>query len=118
MDRAYFDTLQKRAKQSRVYQKHQLTGLRIADLLGDFENKALYIRLAKKYNQEKLLSLARDIIDRKSVNNPAAYFMRMVQKSRLPELPSTSAHRLGTGRQRSILKKPKQMKIRFMSKRR
>lgn len=78
-ERTYFDILKERAKTSRVYQKFQLTGLLISQLLDDEKHKSLYIKLAKEGNQQRLLELARDISDRKNVKNKGAYFMRMLQ---------------------------------------
>lgn len=74
----YIKTLGERSKTSKVYQKHQLIGLELAGLLDDDSHKALYIKLAKKYSVEKLISLAKDISERKNIKNKGAYFMRML----------------------------------------
>lgn len=74
----YFKTLKERSKTSKVYQKHQLVGLEIADLLDDREHKALYIKLAKERNQQELLSLAKDIAEKKTVKKKGAYFMSVL----------------------------------------
>lgn len=72
----------KRKKESRVYEKHQLVGLEIAELLGDFPHKALYIKMAKKRDPEELLRLAKDVAGRERVRKRGAYFMRLVYGSR------------------------------------
>lgn len=74
----YLDVLKERAKVSRVYKKHQMTGLMISQILGDEKYKSLYIKLAKENNQDKLLALAKDIGLRKNVKNKGAYFMRVL----------------------------------------
>ena len=71
----YIEGLRQRAKESHVYRNYQMTGLTIAETLGDEEHKSLYIKLAKKHGGEKLLRLAKDIADRKGVKNKGAYFM-------------------------------------------
>ena len=74
----YLETLQKRAKESRVYSFHQLVGLDIAKILEDEGHKSLYMRLAKTRNPGELLGLAKDIAERKNVSNKGAYFMSML----------------------------------------
>jgi len=71
----YIKELRKRSKESHVYQKHQMTGLMIAEALNDQGHKSLYIKLAKEKDGEMLLRLAKDIADRKGVKNKGAYFM-------------------------------------------
>jgi len=73
----YEAELGRRSKESRVYRKYQLTGLLIAEILHDEKHKALYIKLAKENNGERLLALAKDVAERKNVKNKGAYFMRM-----------------------------------------
>jgi len=73
--RAYLELLKKRKKESRIYRKHQLIGLEIASLLDDERHKTLYIKMAKEHNAEKLLSLAKEIAERKNVLRKGAYFM-------------------------------------------
>jgi len=79
MDENYLKILKERGKQSRVYKKYQLTGLMIAEILHDDKHKALYIKLAKERNQNKLLELAKGIAERPNIKNKGAYFMKMVQ---------------------------------------
>jgi hypothetical protein len=74
----YIKKLRQRGKDSHVYRKYQLLGLEIAQILGDEKHKALYIKLAKEGNAERLLGIAKDVADRKNVKNKGAYFMRMI----------------------------------------
>ena len=71
----YLNALKKRRKESRAYTKHQLTGLEIAEILGDNAHKALYIKLAKERGGEQLFALAKTIAQKKGVRNKGAYFM-------------------------------------------
>ncbi len=80
--KSYLDTLKERSKKSRVYKKYQLIGLTIAQLLNDEKHKSLYIKLAKEFNQEKLMSLAKDISERKNIENKGGYFMTVLTKLR------------------------------------
>jgi hypothetical protein len=75
----YKELLQKRAKQSKVYSSHQMIGLMIAEALEDREHKALYIKLAKNEDSDKLLKLAKSVAEKKDVRNKGAYFMRVWQ---------------------------------------
>lgn len=76
----YLETLRERAKTSRVYQKHQFTGLSVADLLDDRAHKSLYIKLAKEYGEERIMALAKSVAERSNIKNKGAYFMRLVGK--------------------------------------
>ena len=78
----YIKELRQRAKESHVYKKYQDTGLTIAEILGDKEHKALYIKLAKENDGEKLMRLARDIADRSGIKNKGAYFMYCLTNQR------------------------------------
>ena len=80
-DKNYLETLKERAKTSRVYKKYQLIGLLIAQLLNDDKHKSLYIKLAKKYNSDDLLRIAKDVSERKNIKNKGAYFMKVLQKT-------------------------------------
>ena len=80
-ERGYLETLKERAKTSRVYKKYQLTGLLIAQLLNDEKHKSLYIKLAKTRNQQKLMSIAKDVSERKNIRNKGAYFMKVLVKT-------------------------------------
>src|SRR3989338_6760982 len=74
----YLETLRKRAGRSRVYSRHQLVGLLMAEFLDDRPHKALYMRLAKRPDAEYLLRVAKEVGSRKGVKNKGAYFMRIV----------------------------------------
>lgn len=82
----YFDLLKERAAQSRVYKPHQLTGLTLAELLKDNSHKTLYMKLAKEYNNDELLRLAKNIAERKSVASKGAYFMKVFKSSGIKKL--------------------------------
>ncbi len=79
-EKNYIETLKERGKQSHVYKKYQLTGLIMAQLLNDEKHKSLYIKLAKEYDEQRLISLAKDISERKNVKNKGGYFMRVFTK--------------------------------------
>ncbi|MDP3901561.1 MAG: hypothetical protein Q8Q37_01115 [bacterium] len=74
----YLAELKKRSSQSRVSKSYQLVGLEIAGMLGDFKNKSLYIKLAKQHGEDKMRRLAKSVLDRKNLKNPAAYFMKVL----------------------------------------
>jgi len=76
----YFDLLRERGKEKRITKSYQITGLEIAKILGDEEHKSLYIKLAKEGDDRFLLGLAKDIADRKNIENRGAYFMTMLKK--------------------------------------
>lgn len=82
LDPGYFEEIRKRRKESKVYMEFQLTGLEIADMLGDRAHKSLYIRLAKGGNKSRLLSVAKDVVERKGIKNKGAYFMKVWQKEK------------------------------------
>ncbi len=77
INKDYLKTIKERTQKSRVYKKFQFTGLAIAQLLNDEEHKSLYIKLAKEYCNQKLLSLAKDVAERKNIENKGAYFMKV-----------------------------------------
>lgn len=74
----YLKSLKERGRESRVYRKYQMTGLMLAEILDDNVHKALYIKLAKEHDEEKLIRLAKDIAEKKNIRNKGAYFMRML----------------------------------------
>ncbi len=74
----YLKTLKTRVKEARITKPFQLTGLEIAMILKDLPHKSLYMKYAKEYPGEKLLALAKDIMERRGIANPAAYFMTVV----------------------------------------
>lgn len=76
--RTYIESLKERSKKSRISRPFQLTGLEIAVALHDLEHKALYIKLAKEHDPQRLLQLAKEVAERRDIKNPGAYFMKMV----------------------------------------
>jgi hypothetical protein len=74
----YLKKLKQRGKESRIYQKHQLLGLEIAQILGDEKHKSLYIKLAREHGGDELRRLAKDVADRKNIKNLGAYFMKVL----------------------------------------
>jgi hypothetical protein len=77
----YLRELKRRSKESHVYKKYQLTGLEIAKTLGDEKHKSLYIKMAKSGDAQRLLQIAKDVADRKGIQNKGAYFMTLTKKS-------------------------------------
>ena len=75
----YKELLKKRAKESKVYAPHQLTGLMLAEILDDEKHKSLYIKLAKSGDMNKLIRLAKSVAEKKDIKNRGAYFMRLLQ---------------------------------------
>lgn len=87
-DADYLNTLKERGKTSHVYQKFQDIGLQLAEILRDTKHKALYIKLAKQYDESLLLSLAKDTAERQGVANKGAYFMKVLhERHPLPKRP-------------------------------
>ena len=76
----YLDELKKRGARARVTRDFQFLGLEIAAALKDLAHKSLYIKYAKRYDPQKLLSLAKDIAQRRDIKNPGAYFMKVVSE--------------------------------------
>ncbi|MCL4405966.1 MAG: hypothetical protein M1586_00435 [Patescibacteria group bacterium] len=76
----YLKTIDKRAKESRIYARHQLVGLEIAELLDDKSHRSLYIKLAKNFSENRLMSLAKSVAEKKNIKNKGAYFMALWQK--------------------------------------
>jgi hypothetical protein len=76
---AYIKELKRRAKESHVYEKHQLLGLEISQILKDEKHKSLYIKLAKERNGERLLRLAKEVAENRNVKNRGAYFMTVLK---------------------------------------
>lgn len=76
---AYIKELKRRAKESHVYRKYQLLGLEISQILKDEKHKSLYIKLAKERNGERLLRLAKEVAENRTVKNRGAYFMAILK---------------------------------------
>lgn len=74
----YSETIKQRKSESKAYSSHQLLGLDLAEILNDRAHKSLYMKLAKQYNHQKLLTLAKSVASRKNVKNKGAYFMRLL----------------------------------------
>lgn len=83
IDKDYLKTIKDRGKESHVYKKFQLIGLEIAELLNDEKHKSLYIKLAKQYDAENLLAIAKDVSQRKKIENKGGYFMRIIQELKI-----------------------------------
>lgn len=73
---------ERRARSKPISRGSQMTGLMLAELLHDRAHKHLYLKLAREYDQSALLSLAKDVADRKGVTNYGAYFMRRFQQTK------------------------------------
>ena len=86
IDPSYLDEIKKRKKDSKVYKEFQLTGLELAEILGDESHKSLYIKLAKTNPRQRLMAVAKDVADRKNVKNMGAYFMKVWKESKVPKL--------------------------------
>lgn len=82
-NKEYFEELKKRAQSSKVYKSYQLTGLEIANILEDWQHKSLYIKLAKEHGEHKMLALAKNVAEKKSIKNKGAYFMRVFKNEYL-----------------------------------
>jgi hypothetical protein len=91
---AYLDRLRERGKESHIHSRHQMIGLMIADTLEDQKHKALYIKMARDENGEKMLYLAKSIAENSSVVNKGAYFMRVWQLENAFSRPSSSPRRV------------------------
>lgn len=76
----YIELLKQRAKESRVYSPHQMTGLMLSEILHDKSHKSLYMRLAKKYDNDELLKLAKNIAEKTDIKNRGAYFMSIIKE--------------------------------------
>lgn len=76
----YLDVLKERRSKTRVSKQYQSTGLTLAEILEDGDHKSLYIKLAKQYDAQTLIGLAKDVALRKQVKNKGAYFMRVLQQ--------------------------------------
>ncbi|KKS87725.1 hypothetical protein A2116_01325 [Candidatus Jorgensenbacteria bacterium GWA1_49_17] len=80
--KSYLDLLKERKTDSRVYFHHQSVGLELAETLEDKGHKSLYMKLAKDYDAQALLELAKDVAMRSNVQNKGAYFMKLLPSVR------------------------------------
>jgi hypothetical protein len=78
LDENYLKMLRERASKSRIYSRHQMVGVQLAEILGDSAHKGLYIKLAKQHDVDKLLNLAKRIAGMKLVKNKGGYFMKVL----------------------------------------
>lgn len=70
-----------------MYRKFQLDGLEISQILDDEKHKALYIRLAKERDADKLRALAREVAEKTDIKNKGAYFMACLSNTKKPRPP-------------------------------
>lgn len=82
MTSSYIQELKRRTSESRAYKSYQLTGLEIANILEDWEHKALYMRLAKVHGESKMMQLAKSVVERKNIENKGAYFMSVLKSEK------------------------------------
>ena len=87
LQKEYLEKLKTRKKDSHVYRRYQLIGLQIADILKDRPHKALYIKLAKERNPEKLMELAKSVAEREHIEKKGAYFMKCLTTKKF-QVPS------------------------------
>ena len=78
---SYIKRLKERGTESHVYTKYQLLGLEISQILKDEKHKALYIKLAKERGGERMLRIAKEVMERKGIKNRGAYFMAVLKSS-------------------------------------
>jgi hypothetical protein len=76
--KTYLELLKERRADSKVYFRHQSVGLELAEILGDESHKSLYMRLAKSRDHQLLIGLAKDVAERKNIDNKGAYFMKLL----------------------------------------
>lgn len=77
----YLAQLRERKKGSKIYTAYQAAGLALAEILEDEKHKSLYIKLAKKHNNNDLMRIAKDVSERKKIENKGAYFMEVLNKT-------------------------------------
>lgn len=82
MDKDFLETLRERGRKSKVYKPYQLLGLEISQILEDEKHKALYIKLAKNNDPNKLLTLAKEVRERKNIVSKGAYFMSLLTQKK------------------------------------
>ncbi|OGM94230.1 hypothetical protein A2524_00985 [Candidatus Wolfebacteria bacterium RIFOXYD12_FULL_48_21] len=108
-DKDYLETLKARGKQSHVYRQFQDIGLQLADILGDRPHKALYIKLAQQHDASILMSIARDVADRKNIANRGAYFMKVLhERYPLPKKEKAPAKKKAAKKivKKNVIKRP------------
>lgn len=75
----YLKVLKERGRESHVHRSYQFIGLEIATTLRDLDHKSLYMKLAKEYDEDRLLELAKSVAERRGVENRGAYFMKLLE---------------------------------------
>lgn len=80
LEQGYLDVIADRAKRSRAHTPHQLAGLEAAVLLRDLAHRSLYIKLAKEHGGDRVLELAKRVVEKRGVSNRGAYFMRIASE--------------------------------------
>ncbi|MBU4348167.1 hypothetical protein KJ671_01510 [Patescibacteria group bacterium] len=100
---SYIKTLVKRSKESRIYKPFQDVALTLAEILDDKKNKAIYMRLAKMYDNHELIIKAKDVAERKNIKNKGAYFMKVLKDIRKIEHPEFT--------HKKKVKKPTKLKL-------
>ncbi|MBI2278514.1 MAG: hypothetical protein HYU81_00370 [Candidatus Brennerbacteria bacterium] len=79
----YIENLKKRRAHSKPISKgYQVAGLMLAEILSDRAHKRLYLKLAREYDNDALLMLAKDVAERRGIANYGAYFMRRFQQTK------------------------------------
>ena len=74
----YLKKIGERAKNSRISQPHQLTGLDVAQMLDDWGYRGLYMKLAKQFGETKLRMLAKAVAEQNNITNKGAYLMKIL----------------------------------------
>lgn len=78
----YFERLEKKTRRSRVYKPYQAAGLSLAAILDDQKHRALYIKIAKQFNDfDRLIALAKQVAERREIQNRGAYFMKVLKET-------------------------------------
>ncbi len=95
--RGYAEVIRERGKTSRVRRSFQFSGLMLGELLHDRGHKTIYLGLARKYDNDWLLRLAKDVVSRENVKNCGAYFMRLFQQSKKKPLRIIAKNEMRTG---------------------
>jgi hypothetical protein len=83
IEKDYLDKLLKRRLKTRVFKDFQHTGLALSQILEDQKHKSFYIKLAKYINKQDLISIAKDVAERKNIANKGAYFMELIKQKGL-----------------------------------
>ncbi|MDO8584760.1 MAG: hypothetical protein Q7R85_01410 [bacterium] len=74
----YLKTIADRKNGGHIFRSYQFIGLEVAKLLADEPHKALYIKLAKQFGTEKMMTLAKSVAEINNIRNKGAYFMKLL----------------------------------------